>query len=620
MTHINQPSGPTRTLYAAYHEGRINRRSFVQGAAALGLSASVVSFLANSTSAGAQEATPDAGSGARPDAGTEGQERGAGGELRIIQWQAPTSLSPHAVGGTKDWLGALPVVEPLMHYGQQAELIPNLVTEIPTLENGGLAQDMTSVTFNLLPDVTWSDGEPFTAEDVAFTIEWVQNPDNAAVSSNVYTPITDSEIIDDLTIKVNFDGPNPFWADPFAGTTTGFVYPKHILEAGEDAAAAYMSNPIGTGPYVVKSFSPSDSVEYVANEQYREPNKPFFSSIHLKGGGDATAAARAVLQTGEFDYAWNLQVEPDVLNDIAAGSEQGEIVPFPGAGPEKLNINFSDPNTEVDGQRSEMNTPHPILSDIQVRRAITLGIDRQKIADEFYGFDQKPTANILNGAPEIESPNTTWEYNPAAAEDALEEGGWVLDGSIRKKDGVELALVYATSVNSVRQKTQALIKSNLEAIGFSITLESIDASVFFDSGAGNEQNATHFYSDLSEQQNNPTSPRPINFMNLWYAGPNGENIAQKSNGWAGSNWVRYRSEEYDAAYEQAELETDPDVLVDLFITMNDILINDHAVVPLVLRGTPGARSHRLREENIAPAPFSHDYWNIANWNLTDDAE
>src|SRR5699024_5319808 len=246
------------------------------------------------------------GSGTRPDAGTEGQERGGGGELRIIQWQAPTSLSPHAVGGTKDWLASMLVVEPLMHYGQESELIPNLVSEIPSFENGGLADDLTSVTLHLLPDVTWSDGEPLTAEDVAFTIEWVQNPDNAATSSGVYEVITGSKVIDDLTITVTFDGSNPFWAEPFAGTQTGWVYPKHVLESGADASNAFITNPVGTGPYVVKSFAPSDSVEYEVNENYREPNKPFFSTVLLKGGGDAAAAARSVLQTAEYDYAWNL--------------------------------------------------------------------------------------------------------------------------------------------------------------------------------------------------------------------------------------------------------------------------------------------------------------------------
>src|SRR5699024_2949760 len=136
--------------------------------------------------------------------------------------------------------------------------------------------------------------------------------------------------------------------------------------------------------------------------------------------------------------------------------------------------------------------------------------------------------------------------------------------------------------------------SNLEEIGFSIKLESVDASIFFDSGAGNDQSASHFYSDLNEQQSVPSSPRPIDFMSLWYAGPDGNNIAQRSHGWTGNNIARYRNDDYDAAYEQAEDEPNPDTLIDLFIKMNDILMNDYAVVPLVLRTTPVARSLRLR--------------------------
>ncbi|HLU36552.1 MAG TPA: peptide ABC transporter substrate-binding protein [Thermomicrobiales bacterium] len=610
-------AGPLHHLFERFTSGEIDRRGFVRGAAALGVSASVTRFLMDT--AAAQNATPASTPSLVYDAGTEGQERGAGGELRIIQWQAPTSLSPHVVGGSKDYLGSLPVMEPLMHLGVEAELIPNLITEVPSLDNGGLSDDMTSVTFHLLPDVTWSDGEPFTAEDVRFTIEWVQDSDNGAVSSGVFEPIAGSEVLDELTIRVDFDGPNPFWSDAFAGTSTGFVYPKHILEVGGDAHDTFMSNPIGTGPYVVESFTPNDQVVYVVNENYREPNKPYFSRIVLKGGGDAAAAARSVLQTGDYDYAWNLQVEPEVLlGMVDEGDGPGEILEFPGVAAEKLNINFSDPNTEVDGERSHKDTPHPILTDIKVREAIAKGIDRQTIADEFYGFGQQPSANILNGAPEIESPNTVWEFDLEAAAQALEDGGWVLDGDVRKKDGMELSLTYATSVNSVRQKTQALVKSNLESIGFRIALEQVDAGVFFDSAEGNEQNAVHFYWDLSEQQNLPNSPRPIDYMELWYAGPDGSNIAQKSNAWSGGNWVRYQNEDYDAAFEAARTETDPERLAELFIEMNDILIMDHALVPLVVRGTPGAISKRLRRENVAPAPFSYDYWNIANWNLAEE--
>src|SRR5690606_17993284 len=388
----------------------------------------------------------------RPAHGAENQERGAGGELNIIQWQAPTLLSPHVATGVKDILGSVLVIEPLIHYASDSTMIPNLVTEIPSVENGGLSEDLTEVTLNLLPDVLWSDGTPFTAEDVVFTIEWVKNPENNSTNQNSFEAIETAEAVDDLTVKVTFSAPNPIWFDPFTGTSTGFVYPKHILEGGKEAHDAFLSAPIGTGPYVVQSFTPNDSATYVINENYREPNKPFFSTVNLKGGGDAPAAARAVLQTGEYDFAWNLQVEPDVLTSMEGPDSPGQLAPYPGINIERFNFNFSDPNTEVDGQRSHKDTPHPFFSDDAVREAIATAIDRQTIADEFYGLGQEPAANVIYGDPLTESPNTSWEFNLEKAAQILEDAGWTLnDDGVREKDGVEIRIVYATCVNSVRQ-------------------------------------------------------------------------------------------------------------------------------------------------------------------------
>jgi peptide/nickel transport system substrate-binding protein len=427
-------------------------------------------------------------------------------------------------------------------------------------------------------------------------------------------------VIDDVTAKVTFVAPNPFWFDPFTGTATGFVYPKHILEASPEAHDTFMSNPIGTGPYVVDSFTPNDQVTYSVNENYREPNKPFFDSVQIKGGGDAAAAARAVLQTGEYDFAWKLQVEPQLLDSLVADDGPGVLVDYPGVSVERINLNFSDPNKEVDGQRSEMNTPHPFFSDDAVRAAMGMAIDRQKIADEFYGGGQEPATNVVNGDPMTDSPNTSWEFNPEKAAQTLEEAGWLLDGDVRMKDGVELRALYATSVNPVRQKTQAVVKSNLEAIGFRIDLEQVDSSIYFDTGVGNDQNINHFYWDMNMLQSVPNSPRPMQSMETWYAGPDKANIAQKSNDWTGQNTSRWASEEYDAAYEAARVAIDPQGLADRFIEMNDLLIHNNVVVPLVITGEPRGVSLRLRHENIALAPFSGDYWNIANWNLAEGQE
>lgn len=608
--------GPLSHIVAEFAAGRIDRRRFIAGSTALGVSSSAAVFLANTTVA--QDATPESDLSIRPDHGTDGQERGGGGPLNLMQWQAPTSLSPHVVTGSKDFMAAMLVVEPLVHYSANSTMIPNLVTEIPSFENGLLAEDLSSVTYNLLPDVVWSDGEPFTADDVAFTVEWVKNPDNNSVNQGIYAAIQSIDVIGDLTFTAHFDGTNPFWFDPFTGIVTGCVYPRHVIEAnGHDA---FMGSPIGTGPYKVDGFEPNDSVAYSINENYREPNKPWFSSVQLKGGTDAATAARSVLQTGDFDFAWKLQVEPDVLDSMISDDSRGYLMPFPGAAVERINMNFTDPNTEVDGQRSEMNTPHPFFTDAAVREAVSLAIHRELIAEQFYGNGQPHAVNLLYGDPAIESPNTSWSFDPDRANQILDEAGWVLDGNVRSKDGVELKGVLAASVNPVRQKTQAVVKANLEAIGMQIEIVSIDASIFFDTAVGNDQNYAHFYWDMNMLQSVPNSPRSLQSMETWYAGPDRENLAQASNGWAGQNTSRYVSEEYDAAFNAARVAANADELAAQFIAMNDNLILNFVIVPLVVAGEPRAISHRLRAENIALGPFSGDYWNIANWNEAESAE
>ena len=610
--------GPFRRLMTGLRNGDINRRQFIQGASALGMSASMAGFIASTASA--QDATPAtlgvAGADARPAAGTEGQERGAGGELRIIQWQAPSSLSALQATGDKDNLGAAPVSESLMARLPDATLIPVLIKEVPTVDNGLLAEDLKTVTFNLLEGVTWSDGEPFTADDVKFTWEWVMDDANAAPLQALWVPIEDIEVKDDLTAVVHFTDANPSWADAFTGMGSTVIYPRHILEGGgQEANDAFRLTPIGTGPYVVESFSPNDQVTYAVNENYREPNKPFFERVILKGGGDPASAARAVIQTGEYEYAWNLSVEPEVLKAMEGDDTPGVLDVRPGTSVERININFSDPNTEVDGQKSHFGTPHPILSDDAVRQAMRLGIDRQKIADSFFfGGDLEPAVvNILVGIPAMESPNQELSYDPDQAKQLLEDAGWTGDGT-RKKDDLELKLRLTTTVNQVRQKIQQVVKANLEEIGFEIALEQVDSGIFFDSSPGNDQSNTHFYTDMNMFTSGVGAPPPVAFMIRWYAGPDNEEIAQKENGWAGRNIHRWKNDEYEALYEQARIESDPEKLADLFIQMNDIVIDNNVVIPLVSPGNKQAFSRTLNADNLGISPFEFDYWNIANWN------
>ncbi|MDQ3654172.1 MAG: ABC transporter substrate-binding protein, partial [Chloroflexota bacterium] len=399
--------GITARLYDQLRSGEISRRQFIERAAAAGLGAAGAVFLANSaaiaaaggskngfavyqgqdgTPAASPVASPEGGTptatpaAARPAFGTEGQTRGAGGELRIIQHQAPTTANAHVSVGTKDYLAGSIVQEPLMYYMPDGTIIPNLVTEVPAVENGLLAEDLSTVTFKLLEGVLWSDGQPFTSRDIQFTWQWITNPDNNSVTITTWQAVSNVETPDPLTAVVTYANPSATWFEPFTGGVNGPIMPAHAF--GDDPAAQnpdFITRPIGTGPFVITNFSPNDIVQYEMNQNYREPNKPFFSSVYIKGGGDAPSAARAVLQTGEYAYAWNLQVEPAILESMVSEGGPGVLVSEVGTSVERIHVNFSDPNTEVNGQRSEMNTPHPFLTDLAVRQAMNLAVPRQLI-------------------------------------------------------------------------------------------------------------------------------------------------------------------------------------------------------------------------------------------------
>ncbi|CAN5540295.1 peptide ABC transporter substrate-binding protein [soil metagenome] len=618
-------NGKLWQMYEKLKSGELSRRDFMQRAIALGVAAPVATFVVNSLGMGSALAAPSGVVNAvatsyqdvtaRPQAPAE-QQRGAGGELKILQWQAPTTLSLHNSQGTKDQLAAALVTEPLMSYLPDGTLAPTLVKEVPSVENGGLSADLTTITYHLLEGVLWSDGTPFTSGDVVATYNWVMEPKNAAVSTALFSPIATIEAPDDLTVVITLKAGNLAWYNSFSGGFYGVVYPKHIIDQGEAAKEIFRTAPIGTGPYKVDSFSENDQVIYSINENYREANKPYFSSINLKGGGDATSAARAVLETGDWNVAWNLQVEPAVMNGMI-GNGNGQWIVVPGTSVERIDLNFSDPNKEVDGQRSQKDTPHPFLSDLAVRQALNLATDRDTIAAQFYsGPPGEPgTPDILVGIPAFDSPNTSFEFNIDKANQILDEAGWTKDGDTRKKGDIELKIAYSTTINPVRQKTQAVVKQGWEAIGVEVDLGQIDAGIFFDSAAGNDQNLAHFYNDVMMYTNNASSPYPMLYMSGYYAGPNGSNINQKENDWSPGNYNRFSNAEFDAIYESLAAETDPEAAAASFIRLNDILIENIATIPLVQRAAESfAITNNINPANIAGSSWECLYWNIANWN------
>jgi peptide/nickel transport system substrate-binding protein len=627
--------GQISRLCAQLTDGSISRRQFLERATATGIGAGMALFLANSNAVIAAGGSKNGfafyaqeGAAAAPAVGMEGRTRGEGGELRIIQWQAATTANAHQSVGTKDFLISSTVQEPLMHYLEDGSIIPNLITEVPSVENGMLAEDLSSVTFTLQEGILWSDGEPLTSRDIQFTWQWVASEDNvnASVNFDVWSVIGNVETPDELTAVVTFSTPSANWFEPFAGGVYGAILPAHSFNDEPLAAnnPDFLLFPIGTGPFVITEFSPNDLVLLSMNENYREANKPFFATVMVQGGGDAASAARSVLQTGDFDYAWNLQVEPAILLDLASIAEFGEVneeapgtlESIVGTSVERIHFNFTDPNVEVDGQRSEANTPHPFLTEAAVRQAMNLAVPRQLITDEFYGLAARTSPNILTGLEITESPNTSWEFNLETAAQILDDAGWTMDGDVRSKDGVEMVINYGTSINQVRQKTQAVVSQAFESLGIQVNLDQVDAGIFFDSAAGNDRNIGHFYWDMAMWTNNPSSPIPTSFFTSWFAGPDNRNFAQASNGWSGQNYQRYANADFDALYQELLTQTDVEAAYQQLIGLNDILIDDFVIIPEVNRPSDTyAISKRLVNDNVAlGVGYELSYWNIANWN------
>ncbi|MHC2703852.1 peptide/nickel transport system substrate-binding protein [Bradyrhizobium liaoningense] len=412
---------------------------------------------------------------------------------------------------------------------------------MPTKANGGLAADGMSVIWTLKRGVNWHDGKPFTADDVVFTWQYAADLATAAYTTGSYKDIK-VEKIDDYAVKVLFKAPTPFWADPFVGGSVGQILPKHHFGdyvGAKSREAPGNLKPVGTGPYKFVEFKPGDMIRAERNPDYHVKNQPHFDTLEVKGGGDAVSAARAVLQSGEYDFAWNMQVEEEVLKRMEAGGK-GKLDITPSGNVEFIILNTTDPWTEVDGERSSVKTKHPTLSDPAVRRAINLLIDRDSIQKFIYGRGAVATASFVNAPRQFKSPKLKYEFDIDKANKILDEAGWTrgADG-IREKDGKKLKYVFQTSTNAPRQKTQAIIKQACQKAGIEIEIKAVTASVFFSSDVGNPDTYSKFYADMEMYNTTQPQPDPERLLNQCVSWE----IATKDNKWLGRNNSRYSDPE-----------------------------------------------------------------------------
>jgi peptide/nickel transport system substrate-binding protein len=283
-----------------------------------------------------------------------------------------------------------------------------------------------------------------------------------------------------------------------------------------------------------------------------------------------------------------------------------EIVPMSAV--EHIQCNFTDPWKEVEGERSSVKTTHPILSDPAVRQALNLLVDRSAVQEQIYGRQGQATANFLNSPERFRSQNMKWEFNPDRVNHLLDAAGWKRGSDeIRAKDGKRLRFVYQTSINAPRQKTQAIVKHACAKAGIDVELKSVWASVYFSSDGANVDTYSHFSTDLQMYASSIGIDPQLGMRQFvsW-------EISAKENKWAGRNITRWRSDEYDRIYKSAENEMDPVKRAAKFIRMNDLLIENVVVIPIVWRKRVNAASTRLR--GTALSGWDSSLWNLANWH------
>jgi peptide/nickel transport system substrate-binding protein len=593
--------GYLRQLIEQVRAGRLDRRRFIQATVALGLTAPLAAqMLAASGLAQAQPKAPV----------FTPTRRGGGGPLKVLWWQAPTLLNPHFATGTKDQDASRIFYEPLASFDVDGNVVPILAAETPSLQNGGLAKDGTWVVWRLKRGVTWHDGRPFTADDVVFNWEYAADPATAATTIGSYEGVERVEKLGSHAVKVVFKKPTPYWSDAFC-SFRGMLLPKHVFEpfrGAKSREAPANLKPVGTGPYRFVDFKPGDVVHGEINAAYHAPNRPFFDTLEMKGGGDAVSAARAVLQTGEYDYGWNMQVEDDILQRLEQGGK-GRVEIFTTGGIEHIQCNQTDPWREVDGERSSIKAVHPFLSDLAVRQALNLLVDRGAIQEQIYGRQGQTTANFLNAPSRFYSRNLRWEFNVDRANQILDTAGWKrgADG-VRAKDGKRLRMVYQTSINAPRQKTQQIVKQAAAKAGIEIELKSVTASVFFASDPANPDTYPHFSADLQMYNIGLQGTDPRTLMNLYVSWE----VASKDNKWQGRNITRWRSEEYDRLYRAADVELDPVKRATLFHRMNDMLIQNVVVIPVLWRNGVSAAAARL--QGLELSGWDSQLWRLSHWH------
>ena len=470
----------------------------------------------------------------------------------------------------------------LWDVNENGEFIPNLATEVPTRGNGGISPDGLKWKVALKRDVKWSDGQPLTAKDVEFTYQTIINPKVAVRSRGGFDSIKNFKVVDDYTVEMELARPfTPFlWA-----WQNMHIVPVHLLKGEADInTAPYNSQPIGSGPFMLKTRVAGSHMVYERNPNYHRGPAKVGQFIH-KFVPDLLVMYGQI-KTGEIDYL-SLQGVP--------ADRWVEAAKLPG-------LDFlTTPTPFV--QFIYFNCGKPQFADPKVRKALYLACEMQKSLNDIYFGTWKRTLSYLH--------TTHWAYNnqlkdetpnPELAAKMLDEAGWRIgaDG-IREKGGAKMQFTMSTTAgNQARQGCQALFQQNWKKIGVAMEIKNMPASVVWGE-----------YTTKSQFDTLLVGWDPTIGMDPDYtARCHSKQIPVKDG--AGSNYVQYQNPEVDRLLELGVTQSEQADRKATYAKIQQILLDE---VPFAPQG--GSYEGDLKKKGligVKPNQYVTSYsWNVQEW-------
>ncbi len=540
-------------------------------------------------------ASPAAGGGAVPSAAPV-----RGGTLVFAIWQEPTTLLPIYANQVVAGVVGQVVTEGLVRTANDGSYVPQLAKQVPTLANGGvkLSADGTrmDVTYELLPDVKWSDGTPFTSADVKFTWEtFLKDP--KVVTREGYDQIESIDTPSPTTVVLHYKR----IYGPYLTRFTGLI-PKSMEKEGDLSKSKYNFQPVGTGPFVISEFVAADHITAERNPSYRVKDRPYLDKIVFRSVPSREAAV-AQLKAGEVDGMWNLleAQTPDLEKDANI-----RIIATPGPSVERLELNHvknADP--------ADPSVPHPVLGELAMRRALNLATPKQQMIDKLlFGKAKVGTSPVSQGwaSPKGLSQES---YDPKQAGAVLDQAGWVkgADG-IRAKNGVRAAITITTTTgDKVREQVEQILIDEWKQIGVELSIKNQPSAVLLSGSwsAGDPRKRGSF--DIVMYASSPAID-PHSVISQRYTSAN---IPTAANGGNGQNYTRFKNAEADAAIAEAGASVDQAKRAELYAKALKLLNDDVAIIWLYDRQNIDAL--RANVSGAQGNVWQNITWSAADWSI-----